>query len=193
MLGSQNLKLQLHPVLRINKAKGFNCLGEEKLLHHHLLSLTTMCTGGRPLSRLLGASRGDTNGFLIMGQEVRQTKARHSERRGSKPTGYSTWSPQFDAEAWAHSLLWDLLCAGDSERAPPEERVGSRKDWIQLEAPWVRSLSSTAVSLPRELRVVLPTAGCTVWQSAPGREMTRAKGWNRWKRKKKRRHLRKKN
>lgn len=52
-----------------------------------LPSLTTMCTGGRPRSRLLGASRGDTNGFLIMGQEVRETKARHSERSGSNPSG----------------------------------------------------------------------------------------------------------
>lgn len=50
-------------------------------------SLTTMCTGGRPRSRLLGASKGDTKGFLIMGQEVRETKAWHSERSGWKPSG----------------------------------------------------------------------------------------------------------
>lgn len=73
------------------------------------------------------------------------------------------------------SAVWGLRGVGDSERVPPEVRMGSRKDWIQLEAPCVRSLSSTAVSLPRELRLPLPTAGCTVSQSTPGREKVRRK------------------
>ena len=59
------------------------------------------------------------------------------------------------------SLLGDRLGADDTERAPPEVRMGSRKDWIQLEAPCVRSLSSTAVSRPRELRLPLSVAGST--------------------------------
>lgn len=63
-----------------------------------------------------------------------------------------------------------LLMVDASERPPPAARTGSRKDWIQLEAPWVRSLSSTAVSLVIELSEGLRSAGRTVSQSVPAHE-----------------------
>lgn len=48
------------------------------------------------------------------------------------------------------SLLWVLLIV-DVGDPGSDVRPGSSKEEIQLEAPWVRSLSSTAVFLLREL------------------------------------------
>lgn len=141
-----------------------------------------MYRGGRPLSSSVGAKRGDTNGFLMMGQEVGDTKAWHSDRRGAKPSGYSRRPSQLATGALLSTCCCDLLGVDSSERRPPEVCEGSRKDWIQLEAPWVRSLSSTAVSLPRDLRLFPPTVGCTAWQSVPGGGWhNMGIGWNRGK------------
>lgn len=66
------------------------------------------------------------------------------------------------------TLLWVLLIV-DVGDPGADVRPGSRKEEIQLEAPWVRSLSSTAVFLLRELTEWRPIVGCTVPQSVPGR------------------------
>lgn len=49
--------------------------------------LTTICTGGSPLRRLSGASRGETNGFFIIGVQGICISTRHLDRRGSKFSG----------------------------------------------------------------------------------------------------------
>lgn len=141
---------------------------ENPVLYSHITyaynaTLTTRCTGGSPLRRISGASKGDTNGFFIMGVQGVLISARHPERNGSKPSGNSLEPCGISSEVGtAFGCPLVDLAAGDDEAG-----VWLSSDCSQLEAPCVMSPNSTAVSWPRALSVSSCCMGCTDSRSEP--------------------------
>lgn len=121
--------------------------------------LTTKCTGGSPFRRLSGASKGDTNGFFMIGLEGIRISAGHPERSGSNPSGNSVGL-----------FLSGVALRESHDDLAASEDVGSNSDWSQLEASCLMFSSSCAVSRPSAVKVSSCCKGCKEPLSKPNRK-----------------------
>lgn len=128
--------------------------------------LTTRCTGGSPFRRLSGASRGDTNGFFIIGVQGVCKSTGHLERSGSKFSGYSLGSCGLSSVRGADVEI----PLDDGVEEDNDGSSCSLKDRNQVFALCVMLLSNFIVSCPKAARVSSCIAGCIDWLPVPARE-----------------------